>query len=174
MILVPHSAEPSGATFTGVMDHVAQGFEALGAVILVVGVVWSFVLATAAWRRSRQPARSYLALRQAFGGTLLLGLEVLVAADLVRTVAVAPTLDNVLVLGLIVVIRTFLSFSLETEIEGVAPWRRALASGAGSIRRASESALKSDGTDRPPPGRDGPRETEIPQRLMRRANECQG
>ena len=75
-------------------------------------------------------------LRQAFGGTLLLGLEVLVAADLVHTVAVAPTLDNVLVLGLIVVIRTFLSFSLETEIEGVAPWRRALMGGAGTIRRA--------------------------------------
>ena len=82
-------------------------------------------------------------MRQAFGGTLLLGLEVLVAADLVRTVAVAPTLENVLVLGLIVVIRTFLSFSLETEIEGVAPWRRALVSGAGTLRRASASALES-------------------------------
>src|SRR6266851_1372549 len=86
------AAETSSGTFSTVMDHVAQGFEALGA---------------------------------AFGGTLLLGLEVLVAADLVRTVAVAPTLDNVLVLGLIVLIRTVLSFSLEAEIEGVAPWRRA-------------------------------------------------
>ena len=59
---------------------------------------------------------------------MLLGLEVLVAADLIRTVAIAPTVptvDNVLVLGVIVVIRTFLSFSLETEIEGVPPWRRA-------------------------------------------------
>ncbi len=61
-----------------------------------------------------------------------------------RTVAVAPTLDKVFVLGLIVVIRTFLSFSLETEIEGVAPWRRALVSGAGTIRRASASALESE------------------------------
>jgi uncharacterized membrane protein len=144
MILAAVSAEASTETFTGVMDHVAQGFEALGAAILVAGVVWSFVLAVMAWQRSGRPARAYLALRQAFGGTLLLGLEVLVAADLVRTVAVAPTLDNVLVLGLIVVIRTFLSFSLETEIEGVAPWRRALISGAGTIRRASASALESD------------------------------
>ena len=56
-----------------------------------------------------------MVLRQAFGGILLLGVEVVVAADLVRAVAVAPTLDNVLVLGLIV-IRTFLSFSLEAEI----------------------------------------------------------
>jgi uncharacterized membrane protein len=108
-----------------VIHHVAQGFEALGALILVVGIVWSFVLAVVAWRRSGQPPKGYLALRTAFGGSLLLGLKILVAADLVRTVAVAPTLDNVLVLGLIVLIRTVLSFSLETEIEGVVPWKRA-------------------------------------------------
>ena len=144
MILAAATAEASTQTFTTVMDHVAQGFEALGAAILVVGVVWSFVLAALAARRFGWSARTYLVLRQAFGGTLLLGLEVLVAADLLRTVAVAPTLTNVYVLGLIVVIRTFLSFSLETEIEGVAPWRRALISGAATIRRASASALKSE------------------------------
>ena len=82
-----------------------------------------------------------MALREVVGGTLLLGLEILVAADLIRTVAVAPTVENVLVLGLIVLIRTFLSFSLETEIEGVPPWRRALASGGGTIRRATGTAL---------------------------------
>ena len=98
-------------------------------------------------RRSGWSASAYLVLRQAFGGTLLLGLEVLVAADLIRTVAVAPTLQNVYVLGLIVVIRTFLSFSLETEIEGVWPWRRATLGGAGTIRRAAASAL---GSETPP------------------------
>ena len=144
MILAVVAAEASAETFTGLMDHVAQGFEALGVAILAVGLIWSFVLAIAAGRRSGWSAKTYLVLRQAFGGTLLLGLEVLVAADLVRTIAVAPTLDNVLVLGLIVVIRTVLSFSLETEIEGVAPWRRALISGAGTIRRASASALDSE------------------------------
>ena len=144
MILAAVAADASGAMFTELMEHVAQGFEALGAAILVVGVVWSFVLAVAAGRRFGWSARAYLVLRQAFGGTLLLGLEVLVAADLIHTVAVAPTLTNVLVLGLIVVIRTFLSFSLETEIEGVVPWRRALVSGAGTIRRASASALESN------------------------------
>jgi uncharacterized membrane protein len=126
--------------FTGLMNHVAQGFEALGAAILVAGVIWSVVLAAMTARRSRSSARAYLVARQAFGGTLLLGLEVLVAADLVRTVAISPTLDDVLVLGLIVVIRTFLSFSLETEIVGVAPWRRALTSGAGTIHRAAANA----------------------------------
>jgi len=144
MILAAVAAEAPAETFAGLMDHVAQGFEALGVAILAVGVIWSFVLAVVAGRRSGWSAKAYLVLRQAFGGTLLLGLEVLVAADLVRTVAVAPTLDNVLVLGLIVVIRTVLSFSLETEIEGVAPWRRALISGAGTIRRASASALDSE------------------------------
>ena len=142
MILAAVAAEASGETFSALMDHVAQGFEALGAAILVVGVIWSFVLAGVTVRRSGLSAKAYLVLRQAFGGTVLLGLEILVAADLIRTVAVAPTLDNVLVLGLIVVIRTFLSFSLETEIEGVAPWRRALIGGAGTIRRASASALE--------------------------------
>jgi len=144
MILAVVAARESAETFAGFMDHVAQGFEALGAAILVVGVIWSFVLAAVAARRSGWSAKAYLVLRQAFGGTLLLGLEVLVAADLVRTVAVAPSLDNVLVLGLIVVIRTFLSFSLETEIEGVAPWRRARMGGAGTIRRAAASALESE------------------------------
>ena len=153
MILAAVAAEASGQTFTSVMDHVAQGFEALGAAILVVGVIWSFVLAWMAAHRTGWSARGYAVLRQAFGGTLLLGLEVLVAADLVRTVAVAPSLDNVLVLGLIVVIRTFLSFSLETEIEGVAPWRRAMTGGAGTLRRATASVLNSK---TPPPGQSMP------------------
>jgi uncharacterized membrane protein len=142
-----HEAASEPTTFTRIMDHVAQSFEALGAVILIVGVLWSLALAAVAWRRTGQPDRGYLALRRAFGGTLLLGLEVLVAADLLRTVAVAPTLDNVLVLGLIVLIRTFLSFSLETEIEGVWPWRRGTTTGAKQIRRAGQDALQP-----PPPG----------------------
>ncbi len=131
------------SSFTMVMDHVAQVFEGLGALTLVIGLLWSVVLAALARRRSGSLERAYTALRQAFGGALLLGLEILVAADLIRTVAVAPTLDNVLVLGLIVLIRTFLSFSLEIEIDGVLPWRRALASGAGSVRQATRTALES-------------------------------
>src|ERR1700684_2032174 len=126
------------------MGNMILATVAAGAARGVVRVIWSVVLAAVAARRSGWSAKVYLVLRQAFGGTLLLGLEVLVAADLVRTVAVSPTLDNVLVLGLIVVIRTALSFSLETEIEGVAPWRRALLGGAGTIRRATASALKSE------------------------------
>ena len=143
-VAVLASSETAGTSFATVMGHVAQAFEALGALILVIGVVWSLVLAVLAWRRSGSRERAYNALRQSFGGTLLLGVEVLVAADLIRTVAVAPTLNNVLVLGLIVLIRTFLSFSLEIEIDGVAPWRRALVSGAGTVKHATQTALKPD------------------------------
>jgi len=124
-------------TFTEAMDHVAQAFEALGALILAAGTLWSFLIAALTLRRSGRPRQAYTTLRQAIGGTLLLGLEILVAADLVRTIAVAPTLANVLTLGLIVLIRTFLSFSLETEISGTPPWRRAPANGAATIRETS-------------------------------------
>jgi uncharacterized membrane protein len=147
VILTAAAPEASAGTFNELMDHVAQGFEALGVAILVVGVIWSFVLGAMATRQAGWTSKAYLVLRQAFAGTLLLGLEVLVAADLIRTVAVAPTLQNVYVLGLIVVIRTFLSFSLEIEIEGVWPWRRALVSGAQTIRRAAASAV---GSETPP------------------------
>ena len=102
-------------TFTETMDKMAEGFEVVGVVVLVIGLVWSLALAVVVWRRSGDGRAGYRALRETFGGVLLLGLEILVAADLIRTVAVAPTLENVSVLGLIVLIRTFLSFSLESR-----------------------------------------------------------
>jgi uncharacterized membrane protein len=127
--------------FGTAMAAVARGFELVGALILVAGLVWSLVLAVRVWRRTGEGHAGYRILRQAFGGTILLGLEVLVAADLIRTVAVEPTLTGVAVLGLIVLIRTFLSFSLEIEIEGVPPWKRALTtSGAQHVARATARA----------------------------------
>ena len=105
---------------TGWITHVAEAFDIVGAAILVGGFVWSVVAAA----RTRSGREAFQTLRATFGSALLLGLEVLVAADLVRTVAVAPTLDNVVVLAIIVAIRTFLSFSLQIEMEGTLPWRR--------------------------------------------------
>ncbi len=127
-------------TFAHVMEHVAQAFEVLGVLVLALGTVWSFVVAGLTWQRSRQRERAYSLLREALGGVLLLGLEILVAADLVRTIAVAPTVSNVLILGLIVLIRTFLSFSLEIEISGVPPWRKTTATGSSVIRNAAQKA----------------------------------
>jgi uncharacterized membrane protein len=110
-------------TFTDFMDLVTRVFEAIGVLVLVVGFVTGFVVAARDLRRGER-AGVYRGIRAYFGKSILMGLEILVAADLIRTVAVDPTLENVLVLGLIVLIRTFLSFSLEIEIEGIVPWRR--------------------------------------------------
>jgi len=113
----------AGMRFTEVMEDVARGFEAFGAAVLVAGLVWSLANAARKWRAAGG-RQGYQSLRATFGGVLLLGIEILVAADLIRTVAVTPTLESVAVLGLIVLIRTFLSFSLEVEIDGTLPWRR--------------------------------------------------
>ncbi|MEP6562920.1 MAG: DUF1622 domain-containing protein [Nakamurella sp.] len=137
--------------FIEVMELITRGFEAIGAAVLVVGLIWSFVLALRVWRRTKIGSDAYQALRRSLGGVLLLGLEILVAADLVRTVAIEPTLDNVAVLGLIVIIRTVLSFSLEIEIEGVAPWRRATTSGASYIAAAARSAGSGTAASAKPP-----------------------
>jgi uncharacterized membrane protein len=109
--------------FKQIMDGVARGFEVVGIAVLLIGFLSGIFLAL---RDTMRGERSgvYRMVRKYFGRSILLGLEVLVAADLIRTVAVEPTLRNVEVLGLIVLIRTFLSFSLEIEIEGIVPWRR--------------------------------------------------
>ena len=135
-------------TFTEVMDNVAKAFEGLGAAVLVLGLLLSLGVSARDWLRTRQGRVAYRTLKETFGGVLLLGLEILVAADLVRTVAVEPTLENVAILGLIVLIRTFLSFSLEIEIEGVPPWRRALVSGGRYLYEATSRANATDSAAR--------------------------
>lgn len=125
-------------TFIEWMELFAKVFEAIGALVLLGGLFLAAALALRTYRISHDGRQAYQVLRQSFGGAILLGLEILVAADLVRTVAVAPTMENVATLGVIVLIRTVLSFSLEIEIEGVAPWRRAATSGASHITRAVE------------------------------------
>ena len=129
--------------FADAMELCARGFEVFAVVVLVVGLVAAFVLAAGVWRRTGIRRQAVSTLREVFGGMLLLGLEILVAADLIKTVAVDATLESVSVLGLIVLIRTFLSFSLEIEIEGVPPWRRALVGGvahtAAATRRARDA-----------------------------------
>jgi uncharacterized membrane protein len=127
-------------TFTESMDHAAQVFEVIGTLVLFVGLFVSAGLAIRTVHRTGDGRVAYQVLRQSFGGVILLGLEILVAADLVRTVAVDPTIENVAILAVIVLLRTILSFSLETEIEGVAPWRRAAMSGASHVLRATETS----------------------------------
>ena len=128
------------ARYTEMMLIVAQTFEIIAAAVLMIGLFFAGFVSLRLWVRSRSGDAAYKLMRQTFGGVLLLSLEILVAGDLIRTVAVAPTLDNVGVLGLIVLIRTFLSFSLEIEIDGVPPWRKALVSGASVITQAQRKA----------------------------------
>ena len=116
-------------TFNETMEHVAQAFEAVGVAVLVVGFVLGFAQAGRSLRRREAQPVVYRALRSFVGRTILLSLEILVAADLIRTVAIDPSLENVAALALIVLIRTILSFSLDVEIEGRLPWH---SGGAGS------------------------------------------
>jgi uncharacterized membrane protein len=115
------------------MEQVARGVEVIGIVTLVVGLVIALARAGGILLGSRDAEQAYRVVRTVFGRSILLGLEFLVAADIIRTVAVEPSLENVAVLGVIVLIRTFLSFSLGVEIDGTLPWRRVAASQAGAI-----------------------------------------
>jgi uncharacterized membrane protein len=111
-------------TFSEAMERVAQAFEVVGALVLMVGLVVSIGLGIRTYWRTADGGLAYRALRESFGGVILLGLEVLVAADIIRTVAVQPSFESAGVLAVIVAIRTFLSFSLEVELEGRWPWQR--------------------------------------------------
>jgi len=123
-------------------EATAIGFEFAGVAAMAVGFVVAIGLALYAWRRQRSGRAAFRTLRESFGGVILLGLEILVAADLVKTVTSTPSLTAAFVLGIIVLIRTILSFSLQIEIDGVAPWRRALVTGPEVLTRAARSATR--------------------------------
>lgn len=108
--------------FTGI----AVAFEVLGAVAMIVGTLIAVWVGGRSLTRGEGGRAAFLTLRNTLGGAILLGLEVLVAADLIRTITSKPSLEDALILGLIVLIRTVLSMAIQIEIEGVLPWRRAL------------------------------------------------
>lgn len=117
-----------------------EAFEVLGVLSMVVGFVFAFVLAALTWKRTDDGAQAFKTLRESLGGAILLGLELLVAADIVKTVTSTPSLTDAAILGLIVLIRTVLSLSIEVEIEGVPPWKRALTTGPQVLARATRQA----------------------------------
>jgi uncharacterized membrane protein len=110
-------------SFHDTMERVVQGFEIAGVAILVVGSLLAFVSAAVGLRGGDGRA-AYQRARQGVGRAILLGLEVLIIADIVLTITVDRTFDSAITLGIIVLVRTFLSFSLEIELEGALPWRR--------------------------------------------------
>ncbi|MGA1836117.1 DUF1622 domain-containing protein [Herbiconiux sp. 11R-BC] len=124
--------------FNGVIELVGKVLDVAGVAAIVVGALFAAVNALTRAVRHRHPV--YTQFRRLLGRAILLGLELLVAADIIRTVAVTPTLESVAVLGAIVLIRTFLSFSLELEITGRWPWQKAPATdGAGPAEGASQA-----------------------------------
>src|SRR5262245_41104707 len=108
------------------MENISRAFEWIAVAVLTLGFALAVLVVARDLSRGTAAEITYRRGRAVMGRGLLIGLEVLVAADLIRTVAVEPTLENVGVLGIIVVIRTVLSFSLDVEIDGVLPWRRML------------------------------------------------
>ena len=104
----------------GAVDIASLLIEVLAVAIIVGGITYASIL----FLLRRGPLDAYSSYRARLGRALLLGLEVLVAADIIRTVALEPTIANVFVLGLLVLIRTFLSWSLVVEIEGRWPWQQ--------------------------------------------------
>jgi uncharacterized membrane protein len=111
------------ATFEDVMQDVVRGFEVAGVGVLALGSVLAF--ARFAVELFRKPIdQAYEGVRQGLGRAILLGLEILIIADIVQTITIDPTLESAITLGVIVLVRTFLSLSLEIELEGVVPWRR--------------------------------------------------
>jgi uncharacterized membrane protein len=106
------------------ISGVVKGVEAVGAAIMVLGGLGALAVFTRDVVRARHADGAYRVLRRNLGRCILLGLEVLIVADIVHTIIVDPTVESVAVLGVIVVIRIVLSFSLEVEMDGVWPWRR--------------------------------------------------
>jgi uncharacterized membrane protein len=111
--------------FRHIMEVVGTSVDGVGVFIVAGGMVVATLRLVPRLRdRAHENGNYYSLYRQDVGRAILLGLEFLIAGDIIRTVVVAPTLQNVVVLGLIVLIRTFLSLSLQLEIEGKLPWQR--------------------------------------------------
>jgi len=111
-------------TYDEYISAIVKVVEGIGAAIMVVGGLVALLAYVVAVARPPTRAAAYQRLRRSLGEIILLGLEVLIVGDIVRTIIVDPTLESVAVLGLIVLIRIVLSFSLEVEIDGTWPWSR--------------------------------------------------
>jgi uncharacterized membrane protein len=109
-------------TYDHVIADVVQVVEAAGGAIMIVGGSWALVEYARSLLRPSARTDRYRQLRRRLGEAILLGLEVLIVGDIIRTIIVDPTVESVAVLGIIVLIRIVLSFSLEVEIDGAWPW----------------------------------------------------
>lgn len=111
-------------TFEAVVEAAVRVVEVVGAAIMVFGGLAALLAGIPKILRTDTRPTAYQVMRRELGRAILLGLEVLIVADIIRTIVVEPTVESVLVLGAIVIIRVLLSFSLEVEMDGVWPWAR--------------------------------------------------
>jgi uncharacterized membrane protein len=109
--------------FQSVVDTISKIIDGAGIVVVVIGLLTATAAFLVALRARTERPDAYRLYRQRVGKAILLGLEFLVAADIIRTVAVAPTFRGVGVLAVVVAVRTFLSFALDVELEGHWPWQ---------------------------------------------------
>jgi len=110
-------------TFADLVEVVGKGLDLAGVVAIVGGIIIATAIFAKRFQTGAGAEDGFRRYRQGIGRAILLGLELLVAADIVRTVAVSPTFRSVGVLALIVLVRTFLSFTLEVELERRWPWQ---------------------------------------------------
>lgn len=130
------SAKEQTVSTSTIIENVGRAVDTSGVLVIGVGFAIATVIFAYRYWRQRKVVDIYRPYRQSIGRAILLGLELLVGGDIIRTVAVSPTFTSVGVLGLIVVIRTFLSFSLEVELEGRWPWQRRPSTDARADERA--------------------------------------
>jgi len=109
--------------FQSTIDTISKIIDGGGVVVVVVGLLAATAAFLVALRTRAQRPDAYRIYRQQVGKAILLGLEFLVAADIIRTVAITPTFSGVGVLAVVVAVRTFLSFALDVELEGHWPWQ---------------------------------------------------
>jgi uncharacterized membrane protein len=109
-------------SLVGIIEGTGTAIDAVGVAVIALGALLAVVMTVG--RNRRADGGAYDFFRRRMGRAILLGLEFLVAADIIRTVAVTPNAQSVAVLAGIVLIRTFLSFSLQLEMTGAWPWQR--------------------------------------------------
>ena len=105
-------------TFEESMEDIAKAFEAVGVMVIVIGGVVAMVLGV---KNFKDMNKFFADVRRDFGRPLILGLEILVAADIIKTITVDASLESVVVLGILVAVRIALSFSLDIEVDGMVP-----------------------------------------------------
>ena len=140
--------------FEEAFTAVAIAFEAIGAGAMIIGFLIAIVLGFRSLQRGEGGKAAFTVLRTTLGAAILLGLEVLVAADLIRTITSKPSMEDALILGVIVLIRTILSMSIQVEIDGTLPWRRALLTSGGqmlgeAVKADRHAAAAAPGTAKP-------------------------